>query len=104
MAAILGFCGSLVSAAALVAVAIIETRNARDRKRVEERARKRELESELSMELMSANCDLTIEAVMALQTGHTNGTLESRLKRAVAAQERYNKFLQKTAAHAVTET
>lgn len=104
MAAILGFLGSLVSAAALVAVAIIETRNARDRKRVEARAEKREKESALSMELMSANCDLTIEAVMALKTGHTNGTLESHLKRAVAAQAKYNEFIQTTAAQAVTET
>ena len=103
MAAIFGFCGSLVSAAALVAVAIIETRNARDRKRVEERARKREKESELSMELMSANCDLTIEAVMALKVGHTNGTLESRMERALEAQRKYNEFIRQTAAQAVAE-
>lgn len=93
---------SFISAAALIAVAIIETRNAKDRKRVEERANRRAEESALSMQLMSATCDLSIEAVQALRDGHTNGTLERRLKRAQEAQEAYDNFLRAEAAQSVT--
>lgn len=94
---------SVISAIALIAVAIIETRNARDRKRVEDRAERRAKESALSMELMSATCDLSMEAVQALRDGHTNGTLERRLKRAQKAQAAYDNFIKQEAAHSVSK-
>ena len=81
--------GELIAAAAAIVVAIIELIAARDRKHtkklVEEsrtRAIRREKESRLSMDLMSATCRLSCDTAKAVRDGHTNGTLAGNLEKA----------------------
>ena len=93
----------LISAAALIIVAVIETRNNREFKRTAKRAARRAEESRLSMALMSSTCELSLETVKALRDGHTNGTLEGHVERAETALENYDNFLKKEAADAVSK-
>lgn len=92
---------SLINACALIAVAVIETKASKNRKRSEERAKRRETESRLSMELMSASVELSYVTSLAVTGGHTNGNVEAAQKKALAAQDSYEAFLRDEAAHAV---
>lgn len=106
---------AMIAAAGTIAVALIEARAAKDRKRaeaqatedrerVERRARVREQESRLSMEMMSATCALSLVAAKKL-TGHqTNGDVEAAMEKARNAQSKYVDFLRDTAAHQVAKT
>lgn len=94
---------SVIAAGSAIAVAIIETRAEKDRKRTLARAERRERESRLSMELMSATCELSVVTAKAVKSGHMNGDLEPALIKARKAQEDYQGFLQDTAAHAVVK-
>lgn len=94
---------SAISAAALIIVAVIETRNNRSRKQAEKRAERRAEESRLSMALMSSTCELGLETVKALRDGHTNGTLAGHVGRAEKALDDYNQFLKRETAEAVSE-
>lgn len=72
---LISLASSLLSAAAVVLVAIIETRNGQSRKRTEARAARRAEESRLSMEMMFATCKLATVTAKAV-TGHkTNGSV-----------------------------
>ena len=64
----------------------------------EERARKRERESILSMELLSANVDLGIATATAVRDGKTNGIMETALLSAGEANEKYKNFIRGVAA------
>lgn len=94
---------ALIAAASAVTVAIIEKRADKDRKRTAARAERRERESRLSMELMSATCELSVVTALALRDGHTNGTLEPALQKASKAQSDYRSFLMDTAARDVAK-
>lgn len=94
---------STIAAIAAIAVAIIEGKAAQERKSHEKRAERRAKESRLSMELMSATCELSCVTAMALRDGHTNGTLEPALLKAAKAQEDYQSFLRDEAAAAVAK-
>lgn len=94
---------SLIAAIAAIAVAIIEGKAVQERKSHEKRAERRAKESRLSMELMSATCDLACVTAMALRDGHTNGTLEPALAKAAQAQADYQDFLKDEAAAAVAK-
>lgn len=94
---------SLISALALVLVAVIETRNNRSRKLTEERAKKREEESMLSMKLMSATCALSLVTAKKMAGHHTNGDVEEAMERAQKAQEDYTNFLQRNTAQSVSK-
>ena len=94
---------ALIAAASAITVAVIEKRADKDRKRTQARAERRERESRLSMELMSANCELSVVTALALRDGHTNGTLDPALRKARQAQNDYNNFLMDTAAHDVAK-
>ena len=102
--------GEVIAAAAAIVVAIIELIAAQDRKHtkkiVEEsrtRAVRREKESRLSMDLMSATCRLSCDTAKAVRDGHTNGTLAGNLESAEAALNAYDDFIRQEAAHAVAK-
>ena len=94
---------SVIAAGSAIAVAIIETRAEKERQRTLARAERRERESRLSMELMSATCELSVVTAKAMKEGHTNGELEPALTKARKAQDDYQGFLRDTAAHAVVK-
>lgn len=98
----------LISGAALVLVAIIEAVAARERKqakvdkeRIEHRAKIRERESHLSMEMMSATCALALVTAKKVNGKQTNGDVEESMEKAVKAQEDYSDFVREMAAHQV---
>ena len=102
--------GEVIAAVAAIVVAVIELIAARDRKHtkkiVEEsrtRAVRREKESRLSMDLMSATCRLSCDTAKAVRDGHTNGTLAGNLENAEAALNAYDDFIRQEAAHAVAK-
>lgn len=94
---------ALIAAASAITVAVVEKRADKDRKRAQARAERRERESRLSMELMSATCELSVVTAVAMREGHTNGTLEPALKKAEQAQNDYKNFLMDTAARDVAK-
>lgn len=94
---------ALISAAAMVIVAVIETGNRRRHNREEDRATRRETESKLSMELMSASVELAYVTSLAVTGGHTNGNVEAAQSKARAAQKAYEDFIRAEAAHAVAK-
>ena len=100
----------IIAAVAAVAVAIIETFAAHDRRqakldreRTERRAARRAEESRLSMDLMSANCALALTTAKKLAGMHTNGDVEEAMEDARKAQEAYVDFLQRQAANQVAK-
>ena len=100
----------IISAAAIIIVAIIEANAAKDRKKADadrkailERAETRAKESRLSMSLMCSTCELGLETTKALRDGCTNGTLDGRMKDAEAALKAYNEFIKAEAADAVSK-
>lgn len=94
---------AVIAAFAAIMVAVIETKNSKQRKRTEERAKVREKESRLSMQMMSAAIDLGYVTSLAVTGGHTNGNVEAAQKKAQAAQKEYEDFLRDTAAHIIAE-
>lgn len=100
----------IISAVTIIFVAFIETDNIRRRKKDEARQKteeirraRREKESRLSMELMSASVDLAYVTSLAVTGGHTNGNVEAAQKKAEAAQKAYEDFIKDEAAHAVAK-
>ena len=96
--------GVIVSAAATVACAILayaSNKQSRimkeDRARVEKRAQRRLKESRLSLELMNANCVLTVGTALAVKRGHANGELDDGLAQVEAARRKYMDFLKEVA-------
>lgn len=92
---------SLVSAAALITVAVIETRNGKRQVEVDRRAKIRMEESRLSMAMMDATVGLAMDTAEALKNGHTNGTLEGNMARARSARAAYRAFLEQTTAEQI---
>lgn len=97
--------GPLISAIALVLVAIIEAvatrerkRYKADRERAERRAALRAKESQLSMEMMSANNKLTLIIAKKLTGQHTNGDVEEAMHESMQAQRDYQDLLEETTA------
>ena len=86
-----------------VIVAIIETRNNRERKRTEARAERRAKENRLSMEMMFTNSEMTDVLCLALQGGKINGNVEEARQKAKTAREAYQSFLRDQAANQVTK-
>lgn len=92
-----------ITALAAVCVAVIERRNYVQNKRTEKRAEQRAYESRLSMDLMYANCALSLITAKKLANMHTNGDVEEAMQAAEKAQEAYNDFLRDTASHHITK-
>ena len=68
-------------------------------KRAESRAQRREKESRLAMELMYANCSLSLITAKKLTGMHTNGDVEEAMEAAAGAREAYIDFVRDEAAH-----
>lgn len=92
-----------IAAVSAVVVAVIERRNFQQNKKIEERAERRAQESRLSMDLMYANCALSLTTAKKLANMHTNGDVEEAMKAARSAQDAYNRFVRETVSHAVTK-
>lgn len=92
-----------ITAIAAIFVAIIERRNFLQNKRVEERAKRRAEESLLSMDLMYANCALSLTTAKKLANMHTNGDVEEAMQAAEKAQTAYNTFIRNTASKTLTK-
>ena len=90
---------ALIAGAATVLAALTERRNRISAKRAEVRTARREKESRLSMELMYANCALSLTTAKKLAGMHTNGDVEEAMEAARAAQEAYQDFARDEAAH-----
>ena len=99
------YIGSIISAVAVILVALIEMKSVRDRKaivavnrRTEESIAKRAKESLLAMELMDAGISLSVATAITVTEGRTYGEMKSAMEKAQTAQEAYNKFIHETAA------
>lgn len=92
-----------IAAVSAITVAVVEHRADKDRKTSNRRAERRARESRLSMDLMSATCELAVITAVAMREGHTNGTLEPALATAQEAQENYRSFLRDEAARNVAK-
>jgi len=92
-----------IAAVSAICVAVIERRNFKQNKKIEERAEQRALESRLSMDLMYANCALSLTTAKKLANMHTNGDVEEAMEAAQKAQDAYNDFLRDIVSHKVTK-
>lgn len=89
---------TLIAGAATVLAALVEWRSRISTKRTEIRAQRREKESRLAMELMYANCSLSLTTAKKLAGMHTNGDVEEAMDAAKAAQASYIDFVRDEAA------
>ena len=90
---------ALIAGAATVLAALAERRSRKNANRSEVRAARREKESRLAMELMYANCALSLTTARKLAGMHTTGDVEEAMEAARAAQEAYIDFAREEAAH-----
>ena len=102
--------GALISAVAVVLIAVIEAVASRDRKSAKayrEKSDRRETiraeESRLSMELMSANCALSLITAKKVTNQKTNGDVAKAMEKAQKAQEEYDVFLRELASGQVAK-
>lgn len=103
------YLGELISAAAVVIVAIIEWRASQDRKLMKQaqeeeriRAEQREKENRLSMQMLDATLQLSVVSANALTGGHNNGNVEAARKAAEETSRAYRQFLIETTAHNIS--
>lgn len=102
--------GILINAIVLVVVALIgKTQKAEQAKaeagraKAEARAKVREQESRLSMDMMESTSELADVIAIALSGGKLNGNVESARERAKIARENYHDFLHEQAARNVAK-
>ena len=84
---------ALIAGAAAVLAALAERRSRISAKRAESRSQRREKENRLAMELMYANCSLSLTTAKKLAGMHTNGDVEEAMEAARSAQESYIDFV-----------
>ena len=89
---------ALIAGMCSVLAAIAERRMRLSSKRMEVRAQRREKETRLAMELMYANCSLSLTTAKKLAGMHTNGDVEEAMEAARNAQEEYMDFVRDEAA------
>lgn len=94
---------TLIAATATILAANTERRNRISAKRAEARMARRERESHLSMDLMVANCALSLVIAKKMTGMHTNGDVEEAMEAAKAAREAYIDFVREEAAHNVSK-
>ncbi len=98
-----GYWNAILTGIFGVIIAVIETRNSRERKKAEARAERRALESRLAMDLMFTTSEMCDVLCIALQGGHLNGNVERARKQAEEARNKYQSFLRDQAAGQVTK-
>lgn len=84
-------------------VTVIAGVMARDKKRAEYKASRREEESLLSMAMAAANNKLCIVTAKAVTNHKVNGDVEEALKEALEVGKAYSKFLVRTTAEHVAK-
>lgn len=89
---------ALIAGAAAVLAALAERQSRISAKRAESRSQRREKESRLAMELMYANCSLSLTTAKKLAGMHTNGDVEEAMEAARSARESYIDFVRDEAA------
>lgn len=94
---------AVITATAAIVVAVIERRNKIQNKKIEERAEKRAQESRLAMDLMYANCALSLTTAKKLANMHTNGDVEEAMTAARLAQDNYMDFIRDEAAKTLSK-
>lgn len=97
----LGVLCALVTACSAIVVAYINKKDKMERDKREAAALRREKESRLSMEMMSATMELAYVTSLAVTGGHTNGNVEAAQRKAEKARTDYEDFLRDEAARAV---
>lgn len=90
---------ALIAGLATIVAAMAERRSRISARRTEVRAQRREKESRLAMDLMYANCALSLTTAKKLAGMHTNGDVEEAMEAAKAAQSAYQDFARTEAAH-----
>ena len=90
---------ALIAGGASVLAALAERRSRLSAKRSEVRAQRRERENRLAMDLMYANCALSLTTAKKLAGMHTNGDVEEAMEAARQAQDAYQSFARDEAAH-----
>ena len=90
---------ALIAGICTVLAALAERQSRINARRSESRAQRRERESRLAMELMYANCSLSLTTAKKLAGMHTNGDVEAAMETARNAQEAYVDFVRNQAAH-----
>lgn len=96
--------GIFINALVLVVVALIGRSQKAEHDKNEERAKARETESRLSMDLMEATSELSDVIAIAVSGGHINGNVEEARERAKKAREAYRNFVRDQAAKNVTKS
>lgn len=92
-----------VSSLTLIIVALIQKDAKTSQAKSEARAKRRERESRLSMDMMAATLELSDVTAIALSGGKLNGNVEEARIKAAAARDAYDTFLRDEAAHAVAK-
>lgn len=101
---------AILSSVSAILVAWIGARGQKERKKNEEirrkteaRAKVRERESRLSMDMMAALSELCDVICIAVTGGHTNGNVETAQKKVREAKDAYYAFLKDNAAHDIAK-
>lgn len=96
----------IIPALSAVIVAVVEALAAKDRSRAKKQAetlkrheQQRAEETRLAMAMNSATLQLCVVTANALTGGHNNGNVERAREAARAAEEEYNKFIQRLASN-----
>ena len=89
---------TVIAAIATVVASAAGARTARYVKRSETRAARRAHESRLAMELMYANCALSLVTAKKLNGHQTNGDVEEAMEAANKARDNYMSFVRDEAA------
>lgn len=96
-------CAVIAAVATIICawIAAVTTRADKERKArdavTEQRAQERSRESQLQLEMIAANSELTVGVAMALKNGHCNGEVEAGLQAVDKANKEYTKFLEQVA-------
>ena len=94
---------TLIAGGAAILAARGEYSARRSARRAESRAARRATESRLAMDLMYANCSLSLTTAKKLAGQHTNGDVEEAMAAAEAARTAYIGFVRSEAAHNVSK-
>ena len=95
--------GIIINAVVLVVVALIGRSQKAEHSKNEERAKARETESRLSMDLMEATSELSDVIAIAVSGGYVNGNVEAARAAARSARENYRQFVRDQAARSVAK-
>ncbi len=93
-------CAAITAFAGLM-VAVLTAKIAKTEAQSEEKAEFRQQESLLSLKMMYATLNLSVENSIGITSGNNFENIEEALSKANSVSEEYQEFLQKVAAHEV---